>query len=291
MTQAPPSHDATDPVDAGPSADDQDPGTSATQSGPRRGPARVLRTLSPAEARVVAVLVEKERTVPDTYPLSLNSLVAGCNQKTSRDPVMQLAESEVLATLDELKGLSLVIESSGGRVLRYSHNLDRVLGIGRESVALVAMLMLRGPQTAAELRANAERLARFADVSSVEGYLEELATRPALATGGLVVLLPRRPGSRESRWAHCLCGQPTESMGGEGGVVSPASSSAAPGGFGSAGGLRAVDDGLQGGAAGAAELARQICALQSELADLRRTVARLCTALGEPIDPPGADQG
>ena len=163
-----------------------------------------MRELSILEARIVGVLVEKERTVPDAYPLSLNALLAGCNQKTSRHPVMNAAEADVLAAIESLKGLSLVIESSGGRVMRYAQNVKRVLQVPAESVALLAMLMLRGPQTAAELRANCERLCRFSDVSAVEAFLAELAQRPA---GTLVQELPRQPGSRENRWMHCLSGR------------------------------------------------------------------------------------
>jgi uncharacterized protein YceH (UPF0502 family) len=162
-----------------------------------------MRDLEPLEARVVAVLVEKERTVPDAYPLSLNALVAGCNQKTSRNPVMNASEAEVVAAIESLKRLSLVIESSGGRVMRYAQNIKRVLQVPSESVALLATLMLRGPQTPAELRANSERLCRFSDISAVEGFLAELAQRSA---GALVQEVPRQPGSRENRWGHCLCG-------------------------------------------------------------------------------------
>ena len=135
------------------------------------------RDLTPLEARVLAVLVEKESTVPDSYPLSANALTAGCNQKTARDPVMDVPEAEVLATVEELKALSLVTTVSGSRVLRYEHNFARGLGVPGAAMALLTQLMLRGPQTAAELRQNTERLHRFADVSSVEGFLEELAAR------------------------------------------------------------------------------------------------------------------
>jgi uncharacterized protein len=169
-----------------------------------------LPILSPAETRVLGVLVEKERTVPDIYPLSLNALTAGCNQKNNRDPLMSLTEGEVQAAIDRLKPLSLVIESSGSRVMRYSENVQRVLKVPTEAVALLAALWLRGPQTAAELRSASERLHRFADVSSVEGYLEELATRPTEQGGPLVMLMQRRPGSREPRWAHLLSGTPAE---------------------------------------------------------------------------------
>jgi len=162
--------------------------------------------LSLLESRVLGVLVEKERTVADTYPLSLNALTLGCNQKNNRDPVLAATEREVLAAIDSLKTANWVIESSGARVTRYSHNIGRVLRVPEQSVALLAALTLRGPQTAAELRAATERLHRFADTSSVEAFLDELAHRPQASGGPLVVLLPRRVGEREARWAHLLCG-------------------------------------------------------------------------------------
>jgi uncharacterized protein YceH (UPF0502 family) len=161
--------------------------------------------LSPLEARVLGVLVEKQHTVPDTYPLSLNALVSGCNQKTSREPVMDASDADVQRALDGLRERVLAIESSGGRVMRYSENAKRVLGVPNESVALLATLILRGPQTAAELRANCERLYRFSDLSATEAFLEELAARTPQP---YVRLLARQPGARESRWAHLLCGEP-----------------------------------------------------------------------------------
>ena len=162
-----------------------------------------LRALTPLEARVLGVLVEKQHTVPDTYPLSLNALVAGCNQKTARVPVIEATESDVLVAVDSLKHLHLVVEVSGSRVARYEHNAARVLGVPSQSVALLATLMLRGPHTAAELRVNSERLHRFADVSSVEAFLDELAEKPPAK----VIKLPRAPGAREARWAHLLSGE------------------------------------------------------------------------------------
>jgi hypothetical protein len=159
--------------------------------------------LSLLQTRVLGVLVEKQRAVPDTYPLSLNALAAGCNQKSSRDPVIEVTDGEVQAAVDELRALSFVVESSGGRVMRYAHNVERVLDLAGPAVALLAVLMLRGPQTAGELRINSERLHRFADISAVEGFLQELAQRPA---GALVAELPRAAGTRETRWAHLLSG-------------------------------------------------------------------------------------
>jgi len=160
--------------------------------------------LSLLEARVLGVLAEKELTVPDIYPLSLNALTSGCNQKNNRDPVLGASEVDVQAAIDRLKPLSLVIESSGSRVMRYSQNIGRVLKLPSEAVALLAALWLRGPQTAAELRASTERLHRFADVSSVEGFLAQLAERSLDSGGALVRLLPRAVGSRESRWVDLL---------------------------------------------------------------------------------------
>jgi uncharacterized protein len=161
-----------------------------------------LPTFTPLEARVLGVLIEKEKTVPDTYPLSVNTLTLGCNQKTARDPVMSASEAEVLLAIDSLKEHSLIIESSGGRVMRYAHNARRALKLPEQSVALLAVLMLRGPQTAGELRTNCDRLHPFGDISSVEAFLAELVESET----PWVVKLPKLPGSREHRWAHLLCG-------------------------------------------------------------------------------------
>ena len=166
----------------------------------------MLPPLAALEARVLGVLVEKARTVPDSYPLSLNALTLGCNQKNNRDPVMQASEREVQAAIGALRPLSLVIESSGSRVLRYGHNLGRVLNLDDRAVAVLASLMLRGPQTIGELRNNADRLHRFPDLAAVESVLRELAARPDDKGGPLAMLLPRAAGERESRWAHLLSG-------------------------------------------------------------------------------------
>jgi uncharacterized protein len=166
--------------------------------------------LSLLETRVLGVLVEKERTVADTYPLSLNALTSGCNQKSNRDPVIEASEAEVQAAVDSLKTRTLVIESSGARVARYSHNVARVLRVPDQAVAVLAGLMLRGAQTSAELRTGTERLHRFADISSVEAFLDELAARGEDQGGPLVKRLSRRPGEREARWMHCLSGTPTD---------------------------------------------------------------------------------
>ncbi len=165
-----------------------------------------LRPLSPVEARVLGTLMEKARTVPDSYPLTLNMVVSGANQKTSRDPLMNLSETQAQDALDALKALSLVFESSGGRAARYEHNFQRVVGVPEQSAVLLGLLMLRGPQTAGELRVNSERWHRFADISSVDAFLDELQSRSEDKGGPLVVKLPRAPGAREQRWTHLLCG-------------------------------------------------------------------------------------
>lgn len=201
-------------------------------------------TLSLLETRILGTLVEKQRTVPDTYPLSVNALMAGCNQKTSRNPVLEAGESEIVVALDGLKDLGLVREVSGSRVSRFEHQFEKVLGVPTQASALLTVLMLRGPQTAGELRLNCERLHRFADISAVEAFLEELAGR---ADGALVVELPRLPGSRENRWAHLLSGQPA---------------------------LEASSSGRPAGTAGQEidELRARVSALEAALAELRTLV-------------------
>ena len=215
-----------------------------------------LPALSLLETRVLGVLVEKQHTVPDTYPLTLNALVAGCNQKTSRDPVIEAAEAQVQAAIDHLKSLSLVMESSGGRVMRYAHNVGKVLGVPPQSVAILAVLFLRGPQTAGELRINSERLHKFGDILSVEAFLEELAERK---DGALVRLLARPPGAREARWAHLLSGEPAAAA------------------------IAASTPAASGEAVTVSELAAikaNVDQLQAEVAELRETLARLAKEIG-----------
>ncbi len=168
--------------------------------------AAALPLLSPLEIRVLGVLAEKQLTTPDYYPLSLNALIAGCNQKSSRDPVMSVGEDEAQGALDALKERKLVTNSWGAsrRVVRYSHNCPQVLDTDPGTTALLATMMLRGAQTPGELRIACERMYRFADLSSVEAYLDEMTRR---STGALAVKLPRQPGAREHRWAHLLGGR------------------------------------------------------------------------------------
>jgi hypothetical protein len=219
-----------------------------------------LPVLSLLETRVLGVLVEKERTVPDTYPLTLNSLVSGCNQKSSRHPVINATDEEVQATIDHLKTMSLVMETSGGRVMRYAHNVGRVLAVPPQSVAILAVLFLRGPQTPGELRINCERLHKFGDLLAVQGFLDELAQRPA---GALVKELPRQPGARENRWMHRLSGEPDDSMAG-----------AAAGTSSHEAGPEAVT------ASEIATLRAEISELRHQVAALSETVTRLAKELG-----------
>ncbi len=216
-----------------------------------------MRPLSPLEARVLAVLVEKQKTVPDTYPLSLNTLAAGCNQKTARDPVMQASEAEIIVAIDGLKQQSLVFEGSGSRVVRFEHNMGRVMNLPGQSVALLAVLMLRGAQTSAELRLNCERMHKFADISSVEGFLDELAEKDPPK----VLKLPRSAGEREHRWVHLLCGE----------AMLPA-----PRAVAFAETTAGADVSAGEWAAMKAEQTRQA----QEIAALRATVEKLCRELG-----------
>lgn len=224
--------------------------------------------LSLLETRVLGVLIEKQHTVPDIYPMSINALTAGCNQKSSRDPVMDAAEAEVQAAVDNLKRHSLVLETSGGRVMRYAHNFGRVLDIPAQATALLAVLMLRGPQTVGELRINSERLHRFGDTSAVEAFLRELAER---AAGALVVELPRQPGAREPRWMHLLSGRPA-------GAQSTAARPASARSENVAAAAATCPDTAP--ADEIASLRAEVSSLAAEVRTLRALVERLCQQLG-----------
>ena len=227
-------------------------------------PAPASVTLTAIEARVLATLMEKARTVPDSYPLSLNTLMLGCNQKSSRDPLMNVTEAEIATALDTLMPLNLVRASSGSRVARFEHNFQRGVGVPEQSAVVLGLLMLRGPQTAGELRLNAERWYRFADISSVEGFLEELQDRSAEKGGPLVVKLPRASGAREQRWAHLLCGLVD--------IYALATLSRPVNGLSVSNNTERIDR------------------LEAEVANLRHTVQKLCAELGvAPINEPHSD--
>jgi uncharacterized protein len=160
--------------------------------------------LTPLEARIVACLFEKEATTPDTYPLTLNAVVLACNQKTAREPTMELEAGEVANALRRMETRGWVKSQHTARAERYSHRLEAVLGLTRPQTALLVLLMLRGAQTAHELLARSERLAQFASAEDVQYALERLAQR----TPALVIALPRQPGQRGERFAHLLSGEP-----------------------------------------------------------------------------------
>ncbi len=160
--------------------------------------------LSPAQARVLGALVEKEVTTPDYYPLSLNALINACNQLSNREPVMRLDEEEVRLALRRLEELGLAGRARGadGRVTKYEHWLGEAFNFTRAETALICVLLLRGPQTPGELRGRTDRLHRFDEISEVLAGLQKLAERDP----SLVAMLPRQPGTKESRYAHLLSG-------------------------------------------------------------------------------------
>ncbi|NYF92115.1 YceH family protein [Tunturiibacter empetritectus] len=170
--------------------------------------------LDPIQLRVLGALIEKEITTPENYPLSLNALVNACNQRSSREPVMELTEEEVRQALHGLEDLALTNPVRESRVPKYEHRIRTVLNLRRDETAVVCLLLLRGPQTPGELRSRAERLYTFDDLAAVQSTLERLAARPTTdestpeKASPLVTVLPRQPGSREARYAHLLGAPP-----------------------------------------------------------------------------------
>ena len=160
--------------------------------------------LSPFEARVLGVLAEKQFLTPDVYPLSLNAIVNACNQLSNREPVMSLGEETVETCLKRLQEnhLAQTYYPAGSRVAKYQHMMREVFSLDDAKLAVLALLLLRGPQTCGELRGRTARMYPFASVESVERSLDDLAT----AEPALVMQLPRAPGTKESRWAHLLSG-------------------------------------------------------------------------------------
>lgn len=208
--------------------------------------------LTDVEARVLGALVEKDITTPDYYPLSLNALVNACNQKNNRDPVMNLGENQVREALSGLEAMGLAgpASSADSRVTKYEHHLQDVFNFSRGETAVICVLLLRGPQTLGELRGRTERLHRFEDLEAVQAALQHLMRRePPLA-----VMLPRQPGTKESRYAHLLSGEIP--------VAAPASRGvAAP-----------VDHGQQDRVSHVEE---QVATLEREVSDLKQTVEAL----------------
>ncbi|MCZ7591052.1 MAG: DUF480 domain-containing protein [Kiritimatiellae bacterium] len=208
--------------------------------------------LDSEELRVAGALIEKQLTTPDYYPLTLNALVAACNQKNNRFPVVAYDEATVVRTLDRLRDrrLAAMVTTAGSRVPKYKHMLPETIGLDERDTAVMCELMLRGSQTAAELRARCERFTPMGDVATTLSVLGGLATRPA---GSLVVLLPRQPGQKEQRYAHLLGAAPSME------VETPAEP------------IRAQVSNDQ----------QRIEALETEVATLREEVTTLRTALEE----------
>ena len=216
--------------------------------------------LSEVEARVLGALVEKDITTPEYYPLSLNALVNACNQKSNRDPAMSLDEAAVRDALSGLQEQRLAGPASGAdsRVTKYEHRLQEAYNFDRREVAVLCVLLLRGPQTPGELRGRTERMYRFETLDDVQGALQKLASRePAL-----VKMLPRQPGTKESRWAHLMSGEL------EGEESPPLSQSARKDGAPSE-----VSDEIAQLREEVAELRRQVEALRQELVGLKGGVS------------------
>jgi uncharacterized protein YceH (UPF0502 family) len=177
-----------------------------------------VNELTPMQVRVLGCLMEKKETTPEQYPLTLNSLRNACNQKTSRSPVVNYSEGEVGHTLRELEALDLVREQWGARAPKYEHRANKALNLHSQGIAILCVLMLRGPQTPGELKTHTHRLFDFDDLDDVEFALQQLIKHEP----SLVVDLPRQPGQKEGRYAHLLCGEPDMSA-----FVAPAATIAA----------------------------------------------------------------
>jgi uncharacterized protein len=209
----------------------------------------VIQVLSPVAARVLGSLVEKEITTPEYYPLSLNALTNACNQKNNREPVTNLDEDEIRQALHQLEddGLAGAARGSDSRVAKYEHRMQEVFNFTRGEIAMVCVLLLRGPQTPGELRGRSERMHRFEELSDVQSTLQRLMQR----TPPLVKVLPRQPGTKEVRYAHLFSGEPVE------GVAAPEAPE--PAGRGS----------------GLAQLEAEVAALREEVAELRGQVEKV----------------
>ncbi len=232
-------------------------------------------TITPTGGRVLGCLVEKQLTTPQQYPLTLNALTLACSQSTNREPVMALDESATLDALQELKELRLVrfvLPSHGKSVTRYRHVLNEAHGLDTARVALLAVLLLRGPQTPGELRARTARMAEFDSLEALQGELQVLSEQPE----PLVRLLPRQPGQKEDRWQQLLAA--------EAAVGPPAT----PAGTEAPSGTAETEAPLEPAAPGSGDLERRVADLETELAALRdglgavsESLAALRQSLGE----------
>ncbi len=216
--------------------------------------------LNAVEARVLGALIEKEITTPEYYPMSLNALVNACNQKSSRDPVMELSEADVRSSLFALENDGLVRVLADARVPKYEHRLRDPLQLRRDEVAVICLLLLRGPQTAAELRARADRLYSFDDTQAVTATLDRLAGRE----DPVVRVMARQPGAREARWRHLLDGVADDPV--TASVPSETSAAVAPG--------------AMRGAADREEWVARVAALEEKVAALEGRLERMASAFG-----------
>jgi hypothetical protein len=167
---------------------------------------KLSRTFDPVEVRILGSLMEKQLATPEYYPMTLNALIAACNQKSNREPAMDLGGSDLQRALDRLQDEKLVWKVMGGRAVRYDHNLDHMWHINRREKAVLTLLLLRGPQTPGELRGRSDRLQSFASIDEVEDLLRDMGSQ----SEPLVVEMPRRPGQKEPRWAHTIGGAVAE---------------------------------------------------------------------------------
>jgi uncharacterized protein YceH (UPF0502 family) len=235
---------------------------------PRRRSMLKAMTLTPAEARVLGSLIEKGITTPDQYPLSLNSLRLACNQSSSREPVMTLDEDEIRMALNSLERQGLAAPNRDSRVSKYEENARHRLQLRRDEVAVICLLLLRGPQTPGELRSRADRLYTFDDTAAVLSTLERLSRREASdehPDGALTVQHPRQPGSREARWATTLTGETVPAS-------SHATASSEPT-YSPTGAVHAAPSSATTGAITA--LAEELAAVRAELNELRTRLDRL----------------
>jgi uncharacterized protein YceH (UPF0502 family) len=198
--------------------------------------------LSPEEIRVLGVLMEKDMATPEYYPLSLNALVTGCNQKSNRDPIVNFDEATVSAALDSLRAKQLIMLHTGSRVTKYAHRASELMNVNNRELAVLCVLMLRGAQTLNEIKTRTQSLYEFDDLESVEGVLRKLEER------GMVAFIERQPGMREPRWTHVFLGRP----------LLPA--------------MSAVDS-APAPASGQPSLAERVTRLEAEVAGLRAELA------------------
>jgi uncharacterized protein len=209
-----------------------------------------MELLDPVEVRVLGVLIEKEATTPEYYPLSLNALVNACNQKSNRYPIVDYDENTVRSAIERLRSKRLAIVIIGnGRVTKYSQSISEHLNMGRRELAALCTLLLRGPQTLGEIKDRSERIFSFADLEETDRVLEKLAEWPS---GPLATRLPRQPGQKEARYAHLLAGEPE---------------------------LDGLPETLTPGPNKLAQLETEVSELRSELSDLKRRLEELETLL------------